>query len=1104
MSKVFLRGRGDSFRGERGTATVPCRHMPDIEFRLLGPLAVVRDDTEVDLGGRRRRAALALLLLEPGRPVPTDRIIDRLWGESPPAGAVGTLQSYISRLRGALEPDRKAGGATTVLVSEASGYVLRVTPEQVDAQRFEKLADEGGAALAAARPEDAEALLTEALNLWRGPALAEFAYESWAQPAIERLETRRLAALEDRAAAQLALGRHAAVAGELTELVSRYPTSERLRGHHALALYRSGRQVEALDSLRAARDALREELGLDPGPELRELEERILNQDPELAAVPATAPAAAKTAPRRPAQPPAGSVARDDDFVGREPELARIAGALERTSESRGGVLLVAGHAGIGKTRLAQRVSALGGEAGFATVWGSCYESEDPPPFWPWVRVVRQAVDLLPDDALTPSARLFLAQLVPELAEGDTPPPTAASADAARYQLYEAVAELLAQVSREQPLFAVLDDVHWADPASCALLEVVATRASQLPLLIAVTYRPGEQDPDGPLTRTLAVLGRVGPTERLELSGLDLDDLERLLADRYPGEERLAATVHARTDGNPFFATELVRLLEGETASEADRERLARTAVPTGVRDVLLRRLGRLEAESRRALEIAAAIGRDFEIWLLADALGTDRISVAEWLDGAVDAGLVVAADADAPGTLRFSHALVREAVLAALGPTALARAHARVAQALMAREPLDDDRAELLAGHVWSAAALLDPADAAQRIQNAGDVAMRRLAYERAEELFVRAARLRSSLPDTPANLEAELEGELRLASLWMMTRGLAGSGVSDLVHGARGLAEKLGRTSLLVRVLAAVVMHDVPAGEFRNAQAAADASLEVAERSADPVELAFAHFNVGSVSVHMGEIAKARRHLEASMGFWDRQSAEGATGVEALFDVMTLPPALWIPAWLGIASAFAGEAEAAEGAFVRMHAASAALGGPYVRLAGIGFESWIAVCADDVERVRRLVDEAFEIADPFLYPLWGAGNLVYRGWVKGKTGDIEGAMADIERGTRLWEDSGLGMLRGYFAGVRAEIEIEAGDLSAAAASIEQGLKDSFETRETIFVPALLRLRAATREDPADARADLEEAIALANEQGALLLGRRAQDALDAVESKA
>src|SRR4051794_40897134 len=144
------------------------RGIPDIELRLLGPLAVVRDDTEVDLGGRRRRAALALLLLEPGRPVPTDRIVDRLWGESPPAGAVGTLQSYISRLRGALEPDRKAGGTSTVLVSEASGYVLRVESGQIDSQRFEKLADEGSAALGAGRPEDAEALLSEALDLWRG------------------------------------------------------------------------------------------------------------------------------------------------------------------------------------------------------------------------------------------------------------------------------------------------------------------------------------------------------------------------------------------------------------------------------------------------------------------------------------------------------------------------------------------------------------------------------------------------------------------------------------------------------------------------------------------------------------------------------------------------------------------------------------------------------------------------------------------------------------------------------------------------------------------------------------------------------------------------
>ena len=335
-------------------------------------------------------------------------------------------------------------------------------------------------------------------------------------------------------------------------------------------------------------------------------------------------------------------------------------------------------------------------------------------------------------------------------------------------------------------------------------------------------------------------------------------------------------------------------------------------------------------------------------------------------------------------------------------------------------------------------------------------------------------------------------------------MTRGLAGAGVSDLIGSSRELAERLDRTSLLVRVLAAVVMHDVPSGDFRNAQAAAEASLEVAERSADPVELAFGHFNVGSVGVHTGDITKAREHLDASLDFWDRQGESSATGVEALFDVMTLPPALWIPAWAGIANAFAGDEEGADAAFVRVHAAADAMGQDYVRLAAIGFNSWVAVTAGDVERVAALMDRAFELADPYLYPLWGAGGLAYRGWVKGLTGDVEGGLADLGRGLALWRQIGLGMLRGYFAGVVAEVQIAAGDVETAAQGIEEGLAASDEAGERFYVPALLRLRAATRDDPAQARADLEEAIAVAQGQGAVLLERRAREALDAVESTA
>lgn len=225
----------------------------------------------LDLGGSQSRTILAALLVAAGRVVTAESIVDVVWGEEPPASAAGTLQSYVSRLRRALEPGRGRGEGAKVLLWEPPGYRLAVGPDDVDFRRFEALADEGRALLGSGRVEEARAVLVEADGLWRGPALVEYRDREFAMGLAARLEERRLAAVEDRVAADLALGRHAALAGELAELVRANPLREGLRAQHALALYRSGRQAEALRTLSDARATLRDELGVEPGRPLRDL-----------------------------------------------------------------------------------------------------------------------------------------------------------------------------------------------------------------------------------------------------------------------------------------------------------------------------------------------------------------------------------------------------------------------------------------------------------------------------------------------------------------------------------------------------------------------------------------------------------------------------------------------------------------------------------------------------------------------------------------------------------------------------------------------------------------------------------------------------------------
>jgi DNA-binding SARP family transcriptional activator len=254
-----------------------------MEFRILGPLEVWDGGSEVSVGGPKPRALLAVLLLHPNEVVPTDRLIDELWGEDSPEHAAAALRVNVSRLRKALPQD--------VLTTRSPGYVIRVEPDALDLHRFERLVDEGRSLHARGLPAGASERLREALSLWRGPALGDFAYESFAQAAIARLEEIRLAAIELRIDADLALGRHDELVGELEALVAEHPLRERLRSCLMTALYRSGRQAEALAAYQDARRALVDELGIEPSGELQELERAILRQDRAL-----EAPASARVA----------------------------------------------------------------------------------------------------------------------------------------------------------------------------------------------------------------------------------------------------------------------------------------------------------------------------------------------------------------------------------------------------------------------------------------------------------------------------------------------------------------------------------------------------------------------------------------------------------------------------------------------------------------------------------------------------------------------------------------------------------------------------------------------------------------------------------------
>ena len=309
------------------------------EFRILGPLEVVEHDQPLLLGGPKQQALLAILILHRGQLLSADRLIDELWGEHPPATAAKTLQGYVSRLRKTLGED--------VLLTRGHGYALTLPPGQLDLDQFERLAREGRAAVSAGDAATAGERLREALGLWRGLPLSEFAYEPFAQGEIARLAEARIACLEERIDADMSLGRHDELVAELEQLVHEHPLSERLRRQLMLALYRAGRQADALDAYQGARRILIDQLGIEPGRELRELQQAILGQDPRLEL--SVAPARSRQVGTESTLP-----APANQLIGRRLELQSLRELL--LGEAR--LVTVSGAGGSGKTRLALELAA--------------------------------------------------------------------------------------------------------------------------------------------------------------------------------------------------------------------------------------------------------------------------------------------------------------------------------------------------------------------------------------------------------------------------------------------------------------------------------------------------------------------------------------------------------------------------------------------------------------------------------------------------------------------------------------------------------------------------------------------------------------------------
>jgi DNA-binding SARP family transcriptional activator len=637
-----------------------------LRAELLGPVLVRRGDEELRLGAPRQRALFSVLASRAGRAVSREDLINAIWGHQAPTSADGSIYTYVSGLRRAMEPGRGQRATSSVLLSEGPGYLLRV--DSVDLHEFDALKRQAEQAVEQDDQAAAVEAADQALALWHGEPLSGLP-GPWAASLRDRLLSDRLDLLEIRATAGLAGGQHAELVAELAALVRENPLHEGLRGLLMTALYRVGRQADAVEQFREASRVLAEELGTQPGPRLAEVHQQILTNDPALAAPDAPSPVRVR---RRSAWWAARPRPRARTFVARTHELSVLRSGVQEVAAGRGRVLLVEGEPGIGKSELLTTGMAGCEDEGVQLVWGAGDELASRFP-------LRLMLECLGVEADSPDpARARVAEMMRQAQSSRDP---LGGGDPTLAVVNELVA-IVQEMCADGPLALVADDIQWADEASLLVFSRLALETSTLPLLLVAALRPVPRT--AVLDGVRDVVARQGGTV-LQLAPLAEPEVAEMLTGIVGGTPGAGLLGLAdRAAGNPLYVGELAEALLRDrhvevSAGKAEVSSGDDVSVPTSLSSALTHRLGFLSAGTAEVLRRAALLGNDFLVADLAVIQGRPAGELLPALEEAASAKVLVANGE----RYTYRHALIRQALYDATSPTVRTVLHRQAAERL-------------------------------------------------------------------------------------------------------------------------------------------------------------------------------------------------------------------------------------------------------------------------------------------------------------------------------------------------------------------------------------------------------------------------------------
>jgi DNA-binding SARP family transcriptional activator len=740
------------------------------------------------LPGRQGRLLFAYLVLNRDRDCGRPELIDVLWPENPPAAADTALSALLSKLRRALGEGVLVGrselrfvppGPVTVDVDDANAAAARAEAA-IEAGNWAAAVDSARVALAM----DLQTFLPDCEGLW----VAEQRRE---------LEAVRVRSLEALAAAGLRQGGRELGTAEQAARAAIAAAPFRESAHRLLMEIHeaAGNPAEALRAFEELRTLLRDELGTTPGAAAMAVHERLLRGESPLP----HPPPRAQAIPVASWPAPLAAALDRHRLVGRTKELAVLRECWRESVSGARQLVLLAGDAGIGKTRLAAELGRRANDEGGLVLYGR-FDEEALAPYQPVVEMVRgwsSGASLEPLRERLGVRAGELGNLLPEF--GPAPDAEAAGdPDARRLRFFDAVAALFGEIGAQAPLVVVFDDLHWADRPTLQLLRHIVRAPQPRRALLLGTYRDAEIEPGHPLHELIGDIRREGMLRLLPLIGLAENEVAELIAELGVAtpEPGFVRALHGETEGNPFFIEEVVRHVRDTTRERGVVVSLTEAGVPDGVREVTARRLRRLGAESRQTLQVAAVIGREFDYDVLAAVAPVDGDDVIAALEEGVEARVL--REAGRVGRYAFTHALVRATLYDGLSQLRRARLHGRVGEAIARLRSADlDPHLPQLAHHFEQAAPVEQPERAIDFALAAARRADRLLAWEEAAQHYRAALRAR----ELAGAVEDRVRGELLLALGASQDRAGSEEAARETFLAAAATARVLGDSALLGR---------------------------------------------------------------------------------------------------------------------------------------------------------------------------------------------------------------------------------------------------------------------------------------------------------------